>query len=223
MVDRPIREWNGLTIPDPGVYIVDDRHKRFGFVAQHMMVTGLRGEFTKGYARIILAEDPLRSVVVASIRTDSVTTSNPDRDAHLSSPDFFDVGSYPTMEYRSTSIEWEEQAEEIFQWARLRNNPLTRRPNAANLPAVVRSTGRFVVHGALTIRNVTRPVDLLMEYGGARRDPDGFDLFGFTATAEVDREDFGLRWNVMLESGGVLVGRKVRIELAGEAVRQPGI
>ena len=85
---------------------------------------------------------------------------------------------YPTLEFRSTGIEWQENNEAIFQWARLRNNPLNRRPSAADLPAVARSTGRFVVHGNLTIKNVTRPIDLQMEYGGARRDPyDRDDAF----------------------------------------------
>jgi polyisoprenoid-binding protein YceI len=220
MVDRPIREWNGLTIPDPGVYMLDDAHKRIGFVAQHMMVSPIRGEFARGNARIIVAEDPLRSVITASIRADSITTHNPDRDGHLSSPDFLDVARYPTLEYRSTGIEWQEHSEAIFQWARLRNNPLTRRPSSVDLPAVARSSGRFIVHGDLRIKDVTRPIDLQMEYGGARRDPYDRDIFGFSATAEFEREDFGLLWNVVLESGGVLVGKKVRIEIAGEAIRQ---
>jgi polyisoprenoid-binding protein YceI len=77
-----------------------------------------------------------------------------------------------------------------------------------------------VLTGELTVRGVTRPVDLQVEFGCARRDPYGQDIFGFSATAEIDREDYGLVWNVALESGGVLVGKAVRIELAGEAVRQ---
>ena len=61
-----------------------------------------------------------------------------------------------------------------------------------------------------------------MEFGGARRDPYGQDIFGFSATAEINREDYGLVWNVALESGGVLVAEElVRIEIAGEAIRQP--
>jgi polyisoprenoid-binding protein YceI len=220
MVDRPIREWNGLTIPEPGVYKLDEAHKRLGFLAQHMMVSPIRGEFAQGDATIVVADDPLRSTISATIRSASVTTHNPDRDTHLSSPDFLDVTRYPTLEFRSTGIEWQENNEAIFQWARLRNNPLTRRPSAVDLPAVARSTGRFVVHGHLTIKEVTRPIDLQMEYGGARRDPYDRDIFGFSASAEFEREDYGLVWNVLLESGGVLVGKKVRIEIAGEFIHQ---
>jgi polyisoprenoid-binding protein YceI len=222
MVDRPIREWNGLIIPEPGVYKLDDAHKRIGFLAQHMMVSPIRGEFAEGSATIVVAEDPLRSSLSATIRAASVTTHNPERDTHLSSADFLDVATYPTLEYRSTGIAWQEHNEAILQWARLRNNPLSRRSSAVDPPAVARSTGRFVVHGHLTIRDLTRPVDLKMEYGGARRDPYDRDIFGFSATAEIEREDFGLVWNVLLDSGGVLVGKKVRIEIAGEAIHDPG-
>ncbi|XVV16999.1 YceI family protein [Actinoplanes sp. CA-131856] len=217
MVDRPIREWNGLTIPDPGVYVLDEAHKRLGFLAQHMMVSPIRGEFARGTATIVIGEDPARSSVTASIEAASITTHNPDRDTHLSSPDFLDVEKYPTLEYRSTGVQWQETNDAIFQWARLRNNPLTRRAGAAEIPAAARSNGKFVVNGLLTIRDVTRPVDLQVEYGGARRDPYGRDIFGFSATAQFEREDFGLVWNVALETGGFLVGKTVKIEIAGEA------
>jgi polyisoprenoid-binding protein YceI len=219
--EQPIREWNGLSIPDPGVYELDEAHKRLGFTAQHMMVSPIRGEFAKGTATIVVADDPLASTMSASIQADSINTHNPERDGHLSSPDFLDVGSHPTIEFRSTAITWAEDKDSIFYWARLRNNPLSRRGSAAELPErATKPAARFVVHGELTIKRVTRPVELQMEFGGARRDPYDRDIFGFSATTEIDREDFGLLWNVVLESGGVLVGRKVRIELAGEAIRQ---
>lgn len=219
-VERPIREWNGLIIPDPGLYTLDEAHKRIGFVAQHMMVSPIRGEFAKGAAEIVVGTDPLRSSINATIRADSINTHNPERDAHLSSPDFLDVGRYPTLEYRSTGIAWEADSDPIFNWVRLRNNPLGRRGTAADLPAAAtRASGRFVIRGNLTVKSVTRPIDMHLEFGGARRDPYGREIFGFSATAELDREDFGLLWNVALESGGVLVGKKIRIELAGEALR----
>ena len=90
-----------------------------------------------------------------------------------------------------------------------------------------RSTGiksfegnEFVLDGELTIKDVTRPVELLVEFEGAGRSPYGFDIFGFSATAEVDREDWGLTYNMALESGGVMIGKKVKIEIEGEAIRQ---
>jgi polyisoprenoid-binding protein YceI len=220
-VERPIREWNGLSIPDPGVYELDEAHKRIGFTAQHMMVSPIRGEFAKGTATIVVADDPLQSTITASIQADSINTHNAERDAHLGSADFLDVGSFGTLEYRSTSVSWAEDKDSIFYWARLRNNPLSRRGAVAERPPQITApTGRFVVHGELTIKKVSRPVELQMDFGGASRDPYGRDIFGFSASAEIDREDFGLLWNVVLESGGVLVGKKVRIEIAGEAIRQ---
>jgi polyisoprenoid-binding protein YceI len=223
MVDRPIREWNGLTIPDPGVYVLDDAHKRLGFQAQHMMVSPIRGEFAEGSATIHVAEEPMRSAVSATIQADSLTTHNAERDTHLKSADFLDVENFPTLEYRSTGVQWQESNDAIFLWARLRNNPLTRRPNAAPLPAAAQPNGKFVVNGLLTIRDVTRPVDLTVEYGGARRDPYGRDIFGFSATAQFEREDFGLVWNVALETGGFLVGKTVKLEIAGEALHESSV
>jgi polyisoprenoid-binding protein YceI len=67
---------------------------------------------------------------------------------------------------------------------------------------------------------VTRPVTLDVEYHGWTRDPWGGRRAGFSATTEVDREDFGLTWNIALETGGVVVGKKVRLEFEIEAVRQ---
>lgn len=79
--------------------------------------------------------------------------------------------------------------------------------------------GRYVLEGELTIGGVSRPVSLDLAYEGALVDPWGNQRFGFSARGEINREDFGLTWNQMLETGGVLVGKKVTIEIEGEAVR----
>ena len=73
--------------------------------------------------------------------------------------------------------------------------------------------------GQLTIRDVTREVSLDVEFGGRARDPWGNERLGFVATASVDRKDFGLRWNQALETGGVLVGDRIDIELELQGVR----
>jgi polyisoprenoid-binding protein YceI len=222
MTDRPIREWNGMSIPDPGVYVLDEAHKRIGFLAQHMMVSPVRGEFADATATIVVGDDPLQSSITATIQSASLDTNNGERDTHLRSPDFLDVGAYPTLEYRSTGVAWPAENDSIFYWARLRNNRLGRRGMAADLPpAATTPPGRFVLSGNLRIKNVVQAVDLQVDFGGARRDPYGRDIFGFSAAAEIDRESFGLLWNVALERGGVLVGKKVRIEIAGEAIHQP--
>lgn len=221
--DRPTRVWNGVTIPDPGVYVLDEAHKRIGFHALHMMVSPVRGEFVQATATIVVGDDPLQSSVTATIQADSIDTNNAERDTHLRSPDFLDVGAYPTLEYRSTGVKWQGGNDAIFEWARLRNNRLGRRGTAADLPeSAIPTAGRFVLVGDLTIKDVTRQVDLQMDFGGARRDPYGRDIIGFSASADINRESYGLVWNVALDSGGFLVGKKVRLEIAGEAIHQPG-
>lgn len=80
----------------------------------------------------------------------------------------------------------------------------------------------LLLDGELTIKGVTRPVVLDVEFTGWAADPFGGERAGFSARTEIDREDYGLTWNVALETGGVLVGRKIRIELEIEAVRRQG-
>jgi polyisoprenoid-binding protein YceI len=85
--------------------------------------------------------------------------------------------------------------------------------------SVSRRGDRWVVDGDLTVRGVTRPVRLDLEFEGSVLDPWGNVRIGGSATGEINREDFGLTWNQALETGGWLVGKQVRLELSAEAIR----
>jgi polyisoprenoid-binding protein YceI len=97
-----------------------------------------------------------------------------------------------------------------------------------NHPTMVyRSTGleitgerRFTLHGDLTIRGRTLPIDLQAEYDGTHVGLRGETRLGFNATGEIDREAYGMMWNQALETGGVLVGRTVKVELDIQAIRK---
>ncbi|WP_018347411.1 YceI family protein [Longispora albida] len=78
----------------------------------------------------------------------------------------------------------------------------------------------FVLVGDLTIRGVTREVELAVEFEGLAKSPWGQEVAGFSASTEIDREDFGMTFNAALETGGVLVGKKIKIEIEAEAIRQ---
>jgi polyisoprenoid-binding protein YceI len=95
-----------------------------------------------------------------------------------------------------------------------------RYPTLAYRSRAVRPLGgeRFTVEGELTVHGVTRAVPLDLTYRGTARDPWGNAKAVFSAATEVDREDFGLTWNQALETGGVLVGRKITVEIEVEAV-----
>jgi len=80
--------------------------------------------------------------------------------------------------------------------------------------------GQYIVDGDLTIKGVTKSVPLELTFEGGATDPWGGVRIGFSAKAELDREAFGLTWNQALETGGVVVGKKVTIEIEAEAVRQ---
>lgn len=214
----PTRTWNGITIPAAGMYALDQNHKRLGFLAMHMMVSPVRGEFAEGEASVVVAEDPLASRVTCTIQAASIDTHVPDRDTHLSSPDFLDVENHPTIEFHSTGFRMQTQVDPIFSWARLKAGTAGRRPHDPQQPDG--SFTKFLMDGQLTVRGVTRPVTLECEFGGVGHDPYGQDIFGFHGSCDIDREEWGLLWNVALEAGGVLVAKKVRIEIAGEMIRQ---
>jgi polyisoprenoid-binding protein YceI len=156
------------------------------------LLSKVRGRFTDFSGTITVAEEAEQSSVEASIDAASITTAADERDGHLRSPDFLDAERFPTLAFRSTGL------------------------RAGAEP------GRYQLDGELTIRDVTRPVTLDVEYLGWSDDPWGGKRAGFSAATEIDRDDFGASWNVVVETGGLLVGKKVTIELEIEAVLQDG-
>ena len=183
------RDFQGVTIPTAGTFVIDPNHTRVGFVARHLMVSKVRGAFTSARGSITVAEDPLQSVVEVEIDAASIDTGVADRDGHLRSADFLNVEVHPVLTFRSTSV-LEPKGNE------------------------------FRLAGELTIKDVTRPVELDVEFEGVVKSPYGQEVIGFSATTELDREEFGITWNQALETGGVMVGRKLKIEISAEAARQ---
>ena len=168
---------------------IDAAHSGINFSIRHMVVSKVRGRFAKYSGALSLDDEDLtRSLVEATIDASSIDTGTEQRDAHLRSPDFFDVEKFPELRFRSQRIE------------KLDGD-------------------RYRVVGELTIRDVTREVSLDVEYGGRAKDPWGNERMGFLAKASLDRKDFGLKWNQVLEAGGVLVGDRVEIELEVQAVK----
>ncbi|HEX2046890.1 MAG TPA: YceI family protein [Acidimicrobiales bacterium] len=183
------REYQGLLIPEAGTYVLDQAHTTVEFVGRHLMITKVRGRFTDFSGQIVVGDNPDDSSVEVTINAASVNSGDDNRDGHLRSPDFLDVETYPTITFRSTSVE-------------------------------VGPDGTGKVTGDLTVKDVTRPVTLDVEFDGASPDPWGGQRLGFTASTEINREDWGLTWNVALETGGMLVGKKIRLEFNVEAVKQ---
>ena len=184
-----VRTLDGVSVPAPGTYEIDPGHAEVAFVGRHFMITKVRGRFTEFEGQIVMGETPEDSSVEVKIDAASVNSGDDKRDGHLRSPDFLDVENYPTITFRSTSVE-------------------------------VGRDGTAKVNGDLTVKDVTRPVTLDVEFDGASPDPWGGQRLGFTASTEIDREDWGLTWNVALETGGMLVGKKIRLEFNVQAVKQ---
>ena len=170
---------------------IDKAHSEISFRVRHMMVSNVRGQF-ESFSGTVDAdeENPENSSVYVEIDAASINTRQADRDAHLRSPDFLDVENYPTITFKSTRV---EQTGE--------------------------NTGKL--HGDLTIRGVTKPVTLDVEYHGQAPSPLGpMITAGFSATTKINRKDWGLAWNVPIETGGVLVGEQVQIDIEVELIKQ---
>jgi polyisoprenoid-binding protein YceI len=170
-------------------YEIDPVHSSVHFSVRHMMVSSVRGEFSKLSGVIKYdPQNPANSSVEATIDASSINTRDPQRDAHLKSADFVDVEKFPVITFRSKRIEAQQGGGKI--------------------------TGDLTVHG------VTREVTLDVEGPTPEiKDPWGKQRIGASATAKVNRKDFGLTWNQALEAGGLLVGDEVKGNIEIEAVR----
>jgi len=174
-------------------WTLDSTHSQVEFSVKHMMFTTVRGRFADAEGTIRMNPDsPSESSVEVTIDAASLDTGVEDRDNHLRSGDFFDVESYPTLTFRSRQVEGSFQS-----------------PGDS-----------FKIIGDLTIRGVTREVTLDASFEGTGTDPWGGSRAGFSARTSIDRRDFGLTWNQALETGGVLVGHEVKIDLQIQAVME---
>jgi polyisoprenoid-binding protein YceI len=178
-----------LSTLTPGTWTIDSAHSTVGFVARHLMITKVRGRFTDFSGAIEVAPDPLQSRVEATVDLRSVDTGDEKRDAHLRSADFFDV-------------EGGASPTMTFQSTGIKDDD-----------------GDSVLFGDLTINGVTRQVEFALEFEGVNIDPWGNTKAAFSAETEINRKDFGIEWNVALETGGVLVGDTVKVELDIQAVK----
>jgi polyisoprenoid-binding protein YceI len=175
---------------------LDPAHSSVDFSVKHMMMTTVRGHFRSVHATLRGDRDhPEHAGVDATIEVATIDTGVADRDAHLRSADFFDAEQFPTITFHSRRID---------------GNPPKQEGD------------RFSVVGDLSIRDSTLEVVLDCEYQGRGTDPWGKTRAGFSFHAELDRREWGLRWNQALETGGVLVANKVRIEGEVQFIRDAG-
>ena len=171
-------------------WAIDASHSVAHFTVRHMMVTNVRGQFSGVTGSVVLGKNLNESSVTASIDVSTVDTREAKRDAHLRSPDFFDVEKYPAMTFTSKSVESAEG-------------------------------DTFKLRGDLSMHGVTKEVVLEVELAdGQSKDPYGNIRRGASAQLKLNRKDFNLGWNVVLETGGIAVSEQVKIEIELALIKQ---
>src|SRR6267142_3392166 len=182
-----------LAISSPAnttLWLIDPQHTAAGFSVKHLMISTVRGQFKSVTGTVVWDDQDIsKSTVDVTIDANTVDTSEPKRDADLKSANFFDVAHYPTITYKSKTT---EQV----------------------------SAGKMKITGDLTIHGVTKEVVLNVEGPTpAVKDPWGNTRIASSATTQVNRQDFGVKWNANMDGGGVVVGDDVKITIDLEMVR----
>lgn len=178
---------------DPGRWQIDPVHSEITFNIRHLMAD-VRGSFTEFAGALDVEPEPLSSSASVQISMASIDTRNEDRDDHVRSADFLDVANYPTMWFESTFAK----------------------------PASVGRRAKqphYTVGGSLTIKDVTRPIELLTVFYGVDADHFGNTRAGFAASTSISRSDFGIAFNLPLQGDRLVLGDQIDIQLEIQAVR----
>src|ERR1700677_1725164 len=163
------------TLPSPGVYTVDPTHSNLDFIARHMVASKVRGNFTDFAGTITIGDSIENSSVEAVAQAASITTNNEMRDGHLKSADFLELETYPTLSLKSTKI-------------------------------TSKGGDDYQMVADLTIKDVTKSVTFDLEYLGTNPSMQpGVTIVGFEAKAEIDRRDFNVNFNAVIENGSLVV------------------
>jgi polyisoprenoid-binding protein YceI len=169
-----------------GTYNVDPVHSNVGFEVRHMGIATVRGAFRKFQGTLDATGDS--PVLEGTVEVATVDTNDPQRDAHLASPEFFDAENHPEITFHS----------------------------AAGEPA---EGNQVRLSGEITIKGITRPIELtgVVAEGGA--DPWGNERIGLELSGAIDRREFDLKWNQTLPNGNLLVANEVKLLLSVSAVK----
>ncbi|MEI9937981.1 MAG: YceI family protein [Pseudomonadota bacterium] len=172
-------------------WVIDGSHSNASFSVKHMMITNVRGDFTKLEGKVTWdPSKPEATQIESAIDVASISTRDEKRDGHLKSPDFFDAEKFPKITFKSKSVK-------------------------------AKGKDELSITGDITIHGVTKEVVFEVEGPSApSTDPFGNVRIGATANAKIKREDFGLTWNAALEAGGVLVGNDVKITVDISLIKQ---
>jgi polyisoprenoid-binding protein YceI len=173
-------------------YEIDPTHSEILFKVKHMGISTVTGRFDTFSGRFDVDPKNLGATKgSATIEVGTVNTNNAKRDGHLKNDDFFNAEKYPKIQFVSKSV---------------------RNVNMAD------TTCELV--GDLTIRDVTKEVVLKVKGEGIINDPWGNERAAFRAVGSINRLDYGLKWNMLMEAGGYVVGPVVNIELSFEGTHK---
>ncbi|MGH9233501.1 MAG: YceI family protein [Acidimicrobiales bacterium] len=166
-----------------GTWAVDPDHSGVHFKVRHIGLSNVRGRFNRYDATLTVGKTLADTRVEATIELSSVDTNQPDRDAHLLGTDFFSAEQHPAMTFRSGGVR-------------------------------VAGEGEYQLDGELSLNGITRPVTLDVEFHGVETYPlDGSTRAGFSATTTVNRDDFGVDFNMPLGMDRFALGKKIAVEL----------
>jgi polyisoprenoid-binding protein YceI len=176
---------------DAATWQIDPDHSSFQFKIRHLTVSNVKGDFGKARGVVTMDDKDITNLrVELTIDASSVNTGHAKRDEHLRGPDFFDVIKYPTLTFVSKKV-------------------------------MKTDANRLKVIGNLTIRGVAREITVEVEGPTPEvKDPWGSFRRGATATTRINRKDFGITWNKVLDTGGLLVSDEVDIYVEVELVRK---
>jgi len=172
--------------PHPGSYKIDPQHSKIGFEIPHLVISSVEGRFEKYEGKIIVGKNFEDSKVDVSIEATSINTSVQKRDVHLRSADFFDVAKPANAKITFVSKKISEVGDDLK------------------------------ITGILTIKGISKEVTLDTSYLGQVKDGYGQNKIAFKAKTKINRKDFGLTWNSVVEAGPV-VGDEIELSLNVQA------
>ncbi len=172
-------------------WVVDPTHSEIQFKVKHLMITNVTGSFNIFTVDAQTEDEDFTNAKISfTAEAASVSTGNEQRDGHLKSTDFFDAEKFPQLKFTATKYE------------------------------SVDNDGSYELYGNLTIKDITKPIKLAVEFGGVVKDPYGNTKAGFTINGKINRKDYGLTWSAVTEAGGVVVSDEVRINCEIQLIEQ---